>query len=99
MPLCPKCGKLNVDDATYCTNCGASLGGTSQSEFSGPFQSEVPTSSPSQPTASAQMPSNIKASELSQRLEKALRRTELLSYAAIGLSVLVLVIIIIMVYG
>jgi hypothetical protein len=41
------------------------------------------------------MPSSFGAGELPQRLEKALRRNELLSYAAIALSVLVLIIILV----
>jgi len=28
MTYCPKCGKQNEEDATYCNNCGASLSGT-----------------------------------------------------------------------
>jgi hypothetical protein len=28
MTYCPKCGKKNDDDATYCSDCGASLIGT-----------------------------------------------------------------------
>lgn len=27
MVYCPKCGKQNADDATYCNNCGAPLTG------------------------------------------------------------------------
>jgi len=91
MPTCPKCGKLNTDDATYCTNCGASLSSTSQPAVSKPFQSEAPVSSPPSPATSTQILGKVGAGELSQRLEKALRRTELLSYAAIVLSVLVLI--------
>jgi len=99
MPSCPKCGSLNTDDAIYCSNCGASLSSTSQSAVSEPFQSEAPTSNPPSPATSTQMPSNVIAGELPERLEKALRRTELLGYAAVGLSVLVLIIVLILVYG
>jgi hypothetical protein len=91
MPTCPKCGKLNADDAIYCTGCGASLGNTSQPAVSKPIQSEAPISSSPLPATSSGIPSSGSARELSQRLEKALRRAEVLSYAAIGLSVLVLV--------
>jgi len=28
MTYCPKCGKQNEEDATFCNNCGASLSGT-----------------------------------------------------------------------
>ena len=99
MPPCPKCGKLNPDDATYCTNCGAPLSSTSQPEMSKPFQPEAATMSPPLPATSTQIPGNVRTGELSQRLEKALRRSELLSYAAIGLSVLILIVLIILLYG
>jgi uncharacterized membrane protein YvbJ len=99
MPSCPKCGQLNTDDATYCVNCGASLSSTSQPAVSKPFQSEAPTSNPPSPTASSQITSNVSAGELPQRLEKALRRTELLSYAAIVLAVVILIILIIQIFA
>ncbi|HML02082.1 MAG TPA: hypothetical protein VK487_01780 [Candidatus Bathyarchaeia archaeon] len=67
------------------------MGSTSQPGVSKPFQSEASLSSPSSTATSTQIRSNIGAGQLSERLEKALRRTELLSYAAIGLSVLVLI--------
>jgi hypothetical protein len=71
----------------------------SQPEVSKPFQSEASLSSPSSPATSTQMRSNVVAGQLSERLEKALRRTEILSYVAIGLSVIVLVYIVYLVYG
>jgi len=30
MTYCPKCGKQNEEDATYCNSCGASLSGTQE---------------------------------------------------------------------
>jgi len=98
MPSCPNCGKLNADDAIFCSNCGASLGSMSQRDVSKPFQSEATLSSSPLPAASSTT-SNFSAGELSQRLEKALRRTELLSYAAIGLSLFVLIYIVVLFYG
>jgi uncharacterized membrane protein YvbJ len=108
MPYCPHCGALVAEDATVCRNCGASLQlqqlGAPQSSqspqpaVSKPLQSEAPVSSPPSPAASTQIPSNVSAGELSQRLEKALRRTELLSYAVIGLAVVILIVIIMDIY-
>jgi len=96
MPSCPKCGKLNTDDAIYCTNCGASLSSTSQPAVPKPVQSEAPISIPPPPATSTEIPSDVNARKLSQRLENALRRAELLSYAAIGLSVLILIVTIVL---
>jgi uncharacterized membrane protein YvbJ len=103
MPYCPHCGALVADNATTCGNCGASLQpqqlGAPQSSqspqpaVSKPFQSEASVSNPQSPAASTQIPSNVSSGELSQRLEKALRRTELLSYAIIGLAVVILIVI------
>jgi uncharacterized membrane protein YvbJ len=94
MPYCPHCGALVAEDATTCRNCGASIQSQQlgvpqssqppQSAVSKPFQSEAPVSSTPSPAA---------VGELSQRLEKALRRTELLSYAVIGLAVVILIVI------
>ena len=83
MPYCPHCGALVADNTTVCKNCGASLQlqqvGASQS-------SQSPQPAVSKP---------FQSGELSQRLENALKRTELLSYAAIGLAVVILIVIII----
>jgi uncharacterized membrane protein YvbJ len=83
MPYCPHCGALVAEDATICRNCGASL---QPQQLGAPQSSQSP-----QPTVS-KIPSNVSAGELPQRLEKALKRTELLSYAAIGLAVVILIV-------
>jgi uncharacterized membrane protein YvbJ len=88
MPYCPHCGALVADNATTCGNCGASLQ---------PQQLGAPQSSQSPQPAVSKIPSNVSAGELSQRLEKALKRTELLSYAAIGLAVVILIVAIVII--
>ena len=99
MLTCPKCGKSNTDDAIYCSNCGASLGSSSQPMVPKTFQQEASTTSPPSTATSAQALSRVNARGLPERLEKALRRAELLSYAAIGLSVVILVLTLVITFG
>ena len=58
------------------------------------FQSQ-PSSSPQQIQDSVPLDTGPGKSDLSMRLEKALRRCELLSYAAIGIGLAILIIIVI----
>ena len=75
---CPNCGAL-VSDATFCSKCGT---------FLGPRQSPKPKSD--QPRILYSPTRSTLSNNLSQRLERAWRRVELLSYMAIGLSVIIL---------
>ena len=84
MPVCPKCGATVSEDATACSNCGSPLNSAQTSPA--PFQSTS--------TNSMTLPTRTDNSDLSTRLEKALRRSELLSYAAIGLAVVIVIIVI-----
>jgi hypothetical protein len=82
MPLpryCPNCGELVSEDATFCAKCGSSVGATQP-----PTPQPYPARSSYSPSRSA-LPSH-----LSQRVERAWRRVELLSYAVVGLSVIIL---------
>ncbi|MGB8780458.1 MAG: zinc-ribbon domain-containing protein [Candidatus Bathyarchaeia archaeon] len=82
MPACPKCGATVPEGAIACSYCGPPLNSAQTSPA--PFQSTS--------TNSTTWPTRTDNSDLSTRLEKALRRSELLSYAAIGLAVAILVI-------
>lgn len=81
MPVCPQCGATVPEGAIACGNCGAPLNSSQTS--SAPFQSTS--------TSSTTWPTRTDSSDLSTRLEKALRRNELLSYAAIGIAVVIIV--------
>jgi predicted nucleic acid-binding Zn ribbon protein len=87
MSICPQCGAAVDNDAVVCSNCDAL----------------IPSSLPVQAEKQVTLPaSNISASnrtaELNARLEKALRRTELLSYAAAGLGLAIFAVIIIIAF-
>jgi hypothetical protein len=90
MPVCPNCGTIVPEGAIACGKCGATLV-AQQSRMPQPFQSQGPSSSSSQSTGSTPWLNGTGDSALSARLERALRRTELLSYALVGLSVVLLI--------
>jgi len=84
MPTCPHCGATVSEGAVYCGNCEAALNSPATSTSTS--QPQVTSQeSPTKPTSSS-------SGELSARLEKAMRRTELLIYAAAGLGVAILVV-------
>ena len=81
MPTCLNCDAKVSDRAVYCGNCGAALHSPAVSATSQP---QVASSgSPAPPKAS----DNV---DLSERLEKAMRRAELLCYAVAGLGIAIL---------
>lgn len=82
MPTCPNCGATVSEGAVYCLHCGTAI------------NSPATSSSTSQPQATSQGSS----SEMAARLEKAMRRTELLSYAAAGLGAAILFVIILIAF-
>jgi len=82
MPICQHCGVTVPDGAFYCLNCGTAM------------KSPATSSSASQP----QVTSQESSSEMSARLEKAMRRTELLTYAAAGLGASILFVIILIAF-
>ena len=86
MPICPYCGATVPDGAIACGKCGASLVST-QPQTSTPFQSQPASSDPSSTSWSG----GSYNSELETRLQKALRRNELLSYAVAGLSIFLII--------
>jgi len=90
MPTCPYCGATVPDGAIACGNCGASLVST-QPQTSTPFQSQPNSSGQSSGSSSTSWPGGNYDSQMSSRLEKALKRNELLSYTLLGLAILLIV--------
>jgi len=90
MPTCPYCGATVPDGAIACGKCGASLV-SSQPQTSTPFQSQPSSSGQSSGSSSTSWSDQNYDSQLSTRLEKALKRQEQLSRVVIALSVLAVV--------
>jgi len=86
MPSCLNCGVAVPEDAVYCGNCGAAKNSTAPVSIS---QSRVTAQE------STALPSSSGSSDLQSRLKKAMRRAELLTYAAVGLGVALLAVIIV----
>jgi len=85
MLICPNCGTSAPEGASICTNCGSAINQvTSMPNYQFQAKNENPTTF-----------SNDSASSLQLRLEKAMRRTEILTYAALGLGAAILAVIII----
>ena len=82
MSNCSNCGATVPAGVVNCSNCGAALNSSATPVSA--FQSQV--------TLQANMSSS---SDMSLRLEKAMRRNELLSYAAAGLGVAILVVLVV----
>ena len=89
MPTCPNCGAPVPEGAIACGRCGATLSAQGGQASMG-SQSE-PYSSPQQRPNSVPYAGRSDNRDLSMRLEKALRRSELLTYVAIGLGLVILV--------
>ena len=85
MSPCPHCGAAVPEGAVYCDNCGAAKDSTAPVSIS---QSRVAAQE------STTLPSPSSNGDLQLRLEKAMRRAELLTYAAVGLGVALLAVII-----
>lgn len=82
MPTCLRCGAMVSDEEDNCGNCGAAINSPATS---------ISTSQPQVPSQESPTPPNASSSgDMSVRLEKAMRRAELLGYAAAGLAVAIL---------
>jgi hypothetical protein len=85
MSTCPNCGAMVPNGVVYCGDCAA-------------INSPSTLKSNSQPQMTSQvlptLPNVSSIGDMSARLEKAMRRAELLGYAAAGLGVAILVAII-----
>jgi hypothetical protein len=87
MPTCIECGSPVEQERATCSNCNAQI--DIRATLESASKQDAPSTSP-----------NILDSwDLSKRLEKALRRTELLSFAAAGLGIAILVVILVIEFG
>jgi hypothetical protein len=80
MPVCLQCNSQVSDESVYCGNCGAAINSPA---------APAPTSQNQMAQGSNTLP-NTADGDVHVRLEKAMRRTELLSYAAAGLGLAIL---------
>jgi uncharacterized membrane protein YvbJ len=80
MPVCLQCNSQVSDESVYCGNCGAAINSPA---------TPAPTSQNQMAQGSNTLP-NTADGDVHVRLEKAMRRTELLSYAAAGLGLAIL---------
>ena len=83
MPTCPHCGATVPEGAVYCGNCGATLNATMSS------------TSTTQSTQSQTWPTTTSSGDMQTRFEKAMKRTENLSYGVAILGVVILALILI----
>ena len=81
MPTCPHCGATVPEGAVYCGNCGTTLNATMSSTSS---------------TQSQTWPTTVSSGDMQKRFEKAMKRTENLSYAVAILGVVILVLILVL---
>ena len=89
MPTCPHCGTTAPEGAVYCSNCGVELNTTTA------FVSAT-TQTQTSPQTSSTWPKEITSDDMQMRFEKAMKRAELLGYAAAGLGVAILVVIVVL---
>jgi len=85
MSNCPHCGAAVPEGTVYCGNCGAAKHSTASISIS---QSRVTGQE------STTLPGLSSSGDLQLRLKKVMRRAELLTYAAVGLGVALLAVII-----
>jgi len=85
MSICQHCSSAVPESAVYCGNCGAAKSSVA-------FVSISVSQVTAQESGTVQNPSA--SGDLQSRLEKAMKRAELLSYAAVGLGVALLAVII-----
>jgi len=87
MSTCSHCGATVPEDAVFCSKCGTAINSPATS---------MPVSQPQ--VTSQEPPTTPNASgdsDMSMRLQKAMRRAELLGYAAAGLGLAILAVLIV----
>jgi len=87
MPICPHCGATVPEGAVYCNNCGAAI----NSQAASVTASQMQVTSQGSTTSS----STSVSGDLQERLEKAVRRSELLGWVAAGLGAAILIILVV----
>ena len=88
MPMCPHCGATVPEGAVYCGNCGAAINAPATS-------TSTTTQSQTSSQTSTSWPQTASSGDMQARYEKAMRRAELLGYAAAGLGVVILIVLIV----
>ena len=88
MSNCTSCGQEMPEGIINCGNCGAPL--RSQSKVSASLPQVLIQGASAYPNSAAD------SGELVLRLKKAMRRTELLSYAVVGLAIFILAVILLL---
>jgi uncharacterized membrane protein YvbJ len=93
MPTCPQCGSTVPEGAVYCGKCGSTLNPATLNSTT-----SVSTTQSGTPQANSGPWSNssLGRGDMSMRLEKAVKRSERLSYATVGLAVVILVIVLVL---
>ena len=86
MTTCPYCGATVFDGAVHCGDCEAAINAPATSMST----SQPQVTSQGSPTSQ----NALYGSDMSARLQKAMRRAELLGYAVAGLGVAILAVII-----
>jgi uncharacterized membrane protein YvbJ len=87
MSICPQCGAAVDNDAVVCSSCATLI------TLALPVQTKKQVDLPA-----SNISAGSRTAELNARLEKALRRTEILSYAAAGLGLAIFAVIIIIAF-
>lgn len=87
MSICPQCGAAVDNDTVVCSNCDALI--ASSPSMQAEKQVDLPASNIS---------ASNRTTELNARLDKALGRTKLLSYAAAGLGLAIFAVIILIAF-
>lgn len=87
MSNCPNCGAHVTDGTDYCGKCGAPINAPATS-----VSVAQPQVTSHESTAWSNTSSDV---DMSLRLEKAMKRAELLGYAAAGLGLLILAVILV----
>ncbi len=87
MPNCTECGATVSKETVTCDSCSVKINIQATSE------------SASQQDESSAAQNTPDVDDMSARLEKAIRRTELLSFAAAGLGIAIIVVLLIIYFG
>ena len=87
MPTCIECGATVEKETATCGNCDAKM------------EIQATLESASKQDAPSTSPKILDSWDMSKRLEKALKRAELLSFAAAGLGIAILVVILVIEFG
>lgn len=95
MPTCPQCGSTVPEGAVYCGKCGSTLNPAMLNSSTSVSTTQSGTPQTNSGNSGVWSNSSLGRGDTSARLEKAIKRSERLSYATVGLAVFILVIILV----